>query len=149
MLLGALQTNHADRVVAADQGHAQVRAGRLEHQDGAMLYCFFECSEHQWTARLDDNGGQPCAKRLWLHHDPLVASAEVGHVEQIRLVVEERDGRSLGGEDLPNLLADDVDDRLHVQLLSKRVLDAVDDCQLGRALLQVLADFPLRNGMCR
>lgn len=123
--------------------------GRLTALDRTTFFQFLERSEEERLLGLEDDRRQAGAKEHRLNHDPVVVLAEVGQVDQIRLAVEERDVRGLGREDVSDLVANDVDDRLHVQLLSKRLLDAVDNRQLGRALLQLLADFPLRNGLCR
>jgi hypothetical protein len=44
------------------------------------------------------------------------------------------------GEDLADLVADRVVDALHVELGGERLLDAVDDRELGRALLAFLEE---------
>ena len=53
-------------------------------------------------------------------------------------LVEDRDGDDLGVEDLLDLVADDVVDRLHLELAGERLLDAVDQRELGVPLPRLL-----------
>ncbi len=57
-------------------------------------------------------------------------------MDEIRLRVVDVDPEHLRVEDVTNLVADQVDDRLDIQLLRQALLDTVDDRQLGVALLQ-------------
>ena len=50
-------------------------------------------------------------------------------------VIEDPDVDDLGVEDLADLVADEVVHRLHVELGGEALLDAVDDRQLGCALV--------------
>ena len=58
-------------------------------------------------------------------------SIDVRVVRQPGVEVEDADVDDLGVEDLLDLVADDVVDRLHLELAGKRLLDAVDQRQLG------------------
>ena len=64
-------------------------------------------------------------------------------VEEVGFRVVPRNADVAGLENLAHLVADQVDDRLEVELGGHALLDAVDDRQLGRALLGLLQQ-PLR-----
>ena len=67
----------------------------------------------------------------------------VGHVDQSGLLVEDRDRQVLSAQDLADLVADGVDDRVVFELLRQCRAYLVDDRQLGVALLR-LGEQPLR-----
>ena len=76
----------------------------------------------------------PSANRL----DVPVATALVDPVREaddVRLRVEDGDGQLTRAEDLPDPIADRVDDRLEVELPRERCADLVDDGELGVSLL--------------
>ena len=62
-------------------------------------------------------------------------SIAYGKWMSLGLVVEIADVDDLGVEDLLDLVADEVVHRLHVELGGQALLDAVDDRQLGGALV--------------
>ena len=62
----------------------------------------------------------------------------VRHRHQAGRPVVERDRHVLGAEDLADLVADEIDDRLEIELRGEPLLHAVDDRELGRALLALL-----------
>ena len=64
-------------------------------------------------------------------------------VDQVGLPIEQADSDVVGAEDVAELVADEVDDRLQVELRREPLLDAVDDLQFGGALLLGL-EQPLR-----
>jgi hypothetical protein len=61
-------------------------------------------------------------------------------VDQVRLLVVPADPEVAGAEDFPQLVPDEIDDRLEVQLLRHPALDAVDHRELGGALLCLLQE---------
>ena len=63
--------------------------------------------------------------------EPLAALDRVREVMRPGRLVEIADDDDLGVEDLPDLVADDVVDRLRVELAGDRRLDAVDQRELG------------------
>ena len=67
--------------------------------------------------------------------DPLPVLVDVGIVNQVRLRVVDADAQVGVVEDLADLVADGVVDALHVELGGERLLHAVDDRELGGALL--------------
>ena len=69
-----------------------------------------------------------------LDDDALAALDEVGDAQQAAVALDDADAHDLGLEDLADLLAHQVIDRLHLQLRRQAGLYAVDDRQLGRAL---------------
>ena len=66
-----------------------------------------------------------------LVREPLAALDHVREAEEARGLVEDRDVDDLGVEDLLELVADEVVDRLRVELAGDRRLDAVDQRELG------------------
>ncbi len=66
-----------------------------------------------------------------------------GYVGHLGLVVVEADVDRVGVEDLVDLVAHQLVHRLHVELGGEALLDAVDDRQLGGALVG-LGEQPLR-----
>ena len=59
----------------------------------------------------------------------------IGETDNVRLRVVDRDVDHLRVKDVPDLVPDECVHRLHVELLRKTLLDAVDDCQLGGPLV--------------
>src|SRR5205085_7917370 len=64
-------------------------------------------------------------------------------VKEACLLLVPIDAKVRGRKDLPELIANQVDDRLEVQLRGEALLNGVDNCQLGGALLGFL-EQPLR-----
>ncbi len=62
----------------------------------------------------------------------------VRHRHQAGRPVVERDRHVLRAEDLADLVADEIDDRLEIELRGEPLLHAVDDRELGGALLALL-----------
>ena len=74
------------------------------------------------------------AHRHGIGLESLPALDQVGRDEQAGFVVEDGDVHDLGVEDLLDPVADEVVDRLRVELAGDRRLDAVDQRELGVSL---------------
>ena len=62
----------------------------------------------------------------------------IGHRNQVGRLVVERHVHVAGAEDLGDLVADEVDDRLEIELRRQSLLNTVDDGELRGALLAFL-----------
>ena len=91
-------------------------------------------TDEQGLARLHHIGSQ-AADGLRLVGEPLTTLDGVGITDEPGATVDDADVDDLRVEDLLDLVADEVVHRLHVQLRSQPLLDAVDDGQLGRPLI--------------
>ena len=78
---------------------------------------------------------EPAAERERLIRQPHAAFDRVRAHEDTRGFVDDRDRHDVGVEDLGDLVADEVVHRLHVEVGGQALLDAVDDRQLGCALI--------------
>ena len=68
------------------------------------------------------------------HLETLSALDSVATLQSFRVRVVQPDARRIGGEELVDLVADQLDDGLEVQLLDQALSDAVDDLELRRPL---------------
>jgi hypothetical protein len=85
-----------------------------------------------------DHVASKADQRCRLVRVPHAALNRVRVVEEAARVVVDGDVDDLCVEDLLELVADDVVDRLRIELARDRLLDAVDECQLGVALPRLL-----------
>ena len=86
--------------------------------------------DHQRLARVEHVPGEAAGQDLRLGRQPLAALEQVRVAHEPGRLVEHRDRGALRVEDLLDLVADDVVDRLHLELARERSLDAVDQRQL-------------------
>ena len=73
--------------------------------------------------------------------ETLAALDHIGEVEKSARLVVDRDAHDLSVEDLLQPVADEVVDRLRVELAGDRRLDAVDQCQLGVSLPRLVDEL--------
>ena len=138
LLLDALDADDPDRRVSDEDRHAQEGPHR-----GADLPCLVLLElrrpvEQQRLARLEDPGGQPLAVRDRRLVPALPALVVVGEVDPPGRPVVQRDVGDVGLERLAHLLADELDQRVEVELRRERLADAVHRCELGHALARLL-----------
>ncbi len=82
--------------------------------------------------------GESYVHRHRLDRKAVAVLEEIGHRHHVGLAVVQADRHVLRAEDLGDLVTDEIDDRLEVELRGEPLLDAVDDGQLGGALLAFL-----------
>ena len=144
LLLDALDADDADSRVADKDRHAQVGPHPGANR-GLVLLELRRAVEQQRLARLEDPGRQPLAVRDRLLVPALPALVVVGEVDPARRPVVERDVGDVGLERLAHLLADELDQRVEVELRRERLADAVDRRELGHALARLVR----RGERCR
>ncbi len=94
--------------------------------------------DHQRRARLEDLGSESAALGHRLMRLPFATLDQVREVHEPGRLVHDRDEQALRVEDLPDPVADGVVDRLLVELPGDRLLDAVDQRQLGVPLARLV-----------
>ncbi len=67
---------------------------------------------------------------------------DVQHMNQIAFFVEPADGEVRRSENLAQLVADEIDDRLEIQSRGEAALDRVDERELRLALREQIAQSP-------
>ena len=131
-----LERDNADRVTRSEQRHEQDRLRRFagdQHLDAPPCGLAGDVLvDHQRLAGLEHVAVEPARRRF--HVEPLAALDRVRGDEVPGCLVEHRDQDGLGVEDLLDLVADEVVDRLRVELAGDRRLDAVDQRELGVSL---------------
>jgi hypothetical protein len=89
------------------------------------------CEHDRVPAPTREDVGDPRGRHL----EPLAALDAVRQVQQPGGFVEPRHHERIRREELDQLVADQVDNRLEGELGGDALLDAVDQCELGGALL--------------
>src|SRR3954470_1691417 len=134
MWLGALETDDADDAFPSLDGHAEPRLGiSATDLDRPATDLLIDRREAQGPARANDRRGDPLAES---HHAavewlPLIDVVRKG--ERGGIGVVERDEHPADGEDRAHPIADELDDRLELELVGQRLADLVDQRQLGVA----------------
>ena len=135
-LARALHADGADRFAARHDRNPQVRLGRGSHpchadRAGSRVQRFVD---DQRLGRRDDLARPPLADRLRTY----VVAIHVREANEARLLVHERDVDDVRAEGLAHLLADELDQRLQLELRGDRLPDGIDRGQLGGALRRLL-----------
>jgi len=94
-------------------------------------------SEPQRPAAADDLGREASSDRDRIAVDAPARVELIGERDQVRDPVVQGDVHVLRLEHRRQPLADELDDRLEIELLRKRVADLVDDRQLSRACIRL------------
>ncbi len=133
-----LQRDPAAHFVPGDQRSGQHREHRFAHVHGELLAAFRLPGRHivdqKGRLGLEQRPIRRRVQRRGLVRETDASLDRVRVMRESRLEVEHADVDNLGVEDLLDLVADDVVDRLKLELTGERVLDAVDQRQLGVAL---------------
>ena len=134
-LSSAQDADHARR-----PGDGRTEPGRCvcpADLDRAGSFLILDRADPQRSAGRDHRGRQPGAER---HQTTIEGGALVQVVrerDQVRGRVVERDEDRLYGEHLPHPFADELDDRVELELARQRLADLVDHRELGRPLVRV------------
>ena len=102
---------------------------------GLQSAAFAAIARKHAPAAIKNGRGPQGDHRDGFNRKPFAVLEVVRHRHHVGLLVVERDGHAVGGKYLGDLVADQVDDRLEVQLRRQPLLHAVDDCELRCALL--------------
>src|SRR5439155_10725438 len=135
--------DYATRTIAAQDGDVDVRVvlRRAANVRGAQLdhppIQFVDGMNHDGLPRPEDFLGKT-TWRTRLRMKALAVVEQVDIANQIGFRIKQRDPDHVRIEYFANLVADQIVDRLHLQLRGQTFLHAVDDRQLGVALLGFL-----------
>ena len=137
------QADQAARLIAGDQRHEHQRffVFRARKDEAAVLFRLpldVLVDDQRFTRENDVPRKARFPQGSGLDGDPLPAFINIRVVNQIGLRVVDADADVRLIENLADLVADGVVDALHVELGGERLLHAVDDRELGRALLALL-----------
>ncbi len=135
LLRNALHADDADGLLADHNRYTQIRLGLNTNLLGIQLHltAFNIPVDQQWLLRLDDAFGQAFTERSgWV-----VVAIFIREVNHVRLPIVQGHVRNVGGEGPAYLVADQFVDDLNVQLGRQGPLYAVDDRQLGVALVSI------------
>ncbi len=150
ILFPGIQRDDAARFVADQDGHsdialADIRRVRVADQPGAELDSSFHyvAADHQRLPVPDHVRSESSRHLPGLDGKALAVLQVIRRRDHVVSAVIQRDRHILGVEDLRDLVADEVDDRLEVELRGQALLDAVDDRKLRGTLLTLL-EKPLR-----
>ena len=131
--IDVLEGDHAGRLAARHERHEQNSSCARAALDRASVPLGLRgdvLGDQQRLLTLE-HVLREAARRARLEVQPLAQLVEVRLVDEPCRRVEGRDRDDLRVEDLLNPVADDVVDRLLVELAGNRVLHAVDESQLG------------------
>ena len=131
----ALDADHADRLVFDDDRHAQIRLRLLAQPARADLVELGGTVEQQRLARAQDPRREALAVQDPVLGQPLAPLGVIRELDRAGgLVVKGEVDDVGGGEGFADLVADELDQRIAVELRRQRLADAVDRAQLGDAL---------------
>ena len=134
LLARALDADHADRLVADDDRHAepgQRRCPDRRHREPVELG---RPVEQQRLSRRQDARRQAAAHRHRLLRFADAVLDVIRERDDVVGLVLEGDEGDVGRERLAHLLADQLDQRREVELRGDRLADAVDRVELGDTL---------------
>ena len=143
-LLDALDADYADRPVAGEDRHAEIRErGR---SDCGLSLVLLPPVEQQRLARAEDLRCQPLAVLDGWLRAALARLVVVGELDPPRLLVVQGHIRDVGVERPTHLLADELDQCVEVELRRERLADAVHGSQLGDALPRLVDEARVVEG---
>jgi hypothetical protein len=137
----ALERDHPDHAIPARDRDAEERLRvRTAKLDGAQGIRFVVGGDADRLSGLDDPGREALAKfdigSLRLGASTLVDRIREANAVRRRVIQGHEHGQGI--EDRSNSFADEVDDRLKVELFRQRLADLIDECQLGVPLPRLL-----------
>ena len=146
VLLEALEREHAEDLVRDEDRHPQPRCrvdtGLDRTERGQLLIR----AEPDRRPALDDLGGEPDAERDRIRGDASTLVELVAERHQVGGRVVGRDEHRGRVELLPHPLADELDDRVELELLGEAAADLVDEGELGGPLAGGLDRANARQG---
>ena len=138
----ALDADHADRAVADDDRHAEIRAGTCSYAGRRELVELLGSVEDERLPGVEDSPTQPLAVLERRLVPSLAGFAVIGKVDPPSCFVEQRHVDDVGVERLAHPLADELDQGLDIQLRRKGLRNAVHSRELGDALPRLLLGAP-------
>ncbi len=132
---GALEAQDAQGVVAGHDGYAEPALGRLAQDDGPEGPPLLRFVQPQGFAGAQDTRREaiPDLDRLDRRHDSILD--RVWEADGARHLIGDADEDGVGAKDAAYALADELDDRVELELLRQCRTDLVHHCQFGVALL--------------
>jgi hypothetical protein len=149
LLIDALDADYADRRVANEDRHAQERPHAGAKPRRLVLLEMRRAVEKKRLARLEDTGRQPLAVRDRSFLAALPALVVVDEVDPSRWSVVEGNIGDISLERLAHLLADELDQRVEVELRRERLADAVHGRELGHPLARLVDEAALSSATLR
>ncbi len=151
VLCFAIERDDADRLLAFQNGYTGVAlcnvicVGITDQRRAKLLPTPQQILvDHQWLAGPDDMRGESLSTTSdRLDRETLAMLQVIRHRHHVACPIVQGDRHVLCAEYLADLVADEIDDRLEVELCSEPFLHAVDDREFRRALLALL-EQPLR-----